>query len=178
MKAKHLVWIRRVSQAFFLILFVFLLVESRLPQDTYLDYSLSFTAEQDIEIEYPVTFFFRVNPLVWLTSLLSGHIWITGFAWALGILVVTLLAGRLFCGFVCPLGTLHHLAGAVKPSLKGRRMVAANQKKADQKINRLIDYVRKNGALESSDDVVIDLQRAKEISTLKRTADRDRAEIR
>jgi polyferredoxin len=134
LKAKHLVWARRISQAFFLILFVFLLVESRLPQDTYLDYSLSFTAEQDIEIEYPVTFFFQINPLVVLTSLLSGHLWINGFAWALGILLLTLLTGRTFCGFICPFGTLHHLAGAVKPALKGPRMIAANQKKADQKI--------------------------------------------
>ena len=34
MKPKALVWVRRCSQAFFLLFFLFLLVESRLPQDT------------------------------------------------------------------------------------------------------------------------------------------------
>jgi len=134
LKAKYLVWLRRISQAFFLILFVYLLVESRLPQDAYLDYSLVITGEQDISIEHPVTFFFQINPLVWVTSLLSGHLWIKGFGWALGILFMTLFLGRIFCGFICPFGTLHHMVGFIKPSLKGSRMITANQKKPDQKI--------------------------------------------
>ncbi len=90
MKANHLVWIRRICQGFFLILFVFLLVESRLPQDIYIDYSVSLTAEQDIELEYPVTFFFQLDPLIWLTSLISGHKWIKGVGWALGIVIITI----------------------------------------------------------------------------------------
>ncbi|MBW2193327.1 MAG: 4Fe-4S binding protein [Deltaproteobacteria bacterium] len=134
MKPKHLVWLRRISQTFFLIFFVYLLVVSRLPQDIYLDYSLELTADQDIRLEQPVTFFFQINPLVWLTSLLSGHQWIEGFGWALGILFLTLFLGRAFCGFICPFGTIHHMAGFIRPALKGREMVAANRKKADQKI--------------------------------------------
>ena len=39
MKPGHLVWLRRLSQTFFLILFLFLLVESRLPQDILFDYT-------------------------------------------------------------------------------------------------------------------------------------------
>jgi MauM/NapG family ferredoxin protein len=134
LKAKHLVWLRRISQALFLILFIYLLVESRLPQDVYLDYSLVITGEQDISIEHPVTFFFQINPLVWLTSLLSGHVWVKGFGWALGVLLMTLFLGRIFCGFICPFGTVHHMVGFIKPALKGSRMIAANQKKPDQKI--------------------------------------------
>ncbi len=133
MKARQLVWIRRISQSIFLLLFLFLLIESRLPQDVYLDYSVALTAEQDITLSYPVTFFFKLDPLVGLTTLIAGHQWIKGFGWALAVLVLTLFVGRIFCGFICPLGTLHHLAGTVKPSLKGRRMVAANSKKPDQK---------------------------------------------
>ena len=30
---------------------------------------------------------------------------------ALGVLALTLLVGRVFCGWICPLGTLHALAG-------------------------------------------------------------------
>ncbi len=133
MKANHLVWIRRISQGFFLILFVFLLVESRLPQDIYIDYSVSLTAEQDIELEYPVTFFFQLDPLIWLTSLISGHKWITGAGWALGLVIITLFFGRIFCGFVCPFGTIHHMISYIKPSLKGQHMIDANQKRLDQR---------------------------------------------
>ena len=96
MKAKHLVWIRRLTQAIFLIVFIFLLIESRLPQDVYMDYSIALNAEQDIELNYPVTFFFQIDPLIWLTSFVSGHQWINGFGWALGIVVLTLFLGRLF----------------------------------------------------------------------------------
>lgn len=133
MKANHLVWIRRISQGFFLILFIFLLVESRLPQDIYIDYSATLTAEQDIELEYPVNFFFQLDPLVWLTSLISGHNWIKGAGWAVGLVIITLFFGRIFCGFVCPFGTIHHMVSYIKPSLKGQHMIDANQKRPDQR---------------------------------------------
>ena len=128
MKARHLVRIRRVSQAFFLGLFLFLLIESRLPEDAYLQYSLVFSSDPDLRLEQPVAFFFQLDPLVWLSSLLSGHHLIKGFWWALGLLLVTLFLGRIFCGFICPFGTMHHIVSWVKPALKGNRMTRANQK--------------------------------------------------
>ena len=103
-----------------------------------MDYSIAMTGEQNIELNYPVTFFFQIDPLIWLTSLISGHQWIKGFGWAIGIVTITLLFGRLFCGFICPLGTLCHLTSYVKPSLKGRKMVNANQKRPDQKYKYVI----------------------------------------
>lgn len=133
MKATYLVWIRRISQLFFLGFFLFLLVESRLPQDVYLDYSLVLAAEQDISLSYPATFFFELDPLVWLTTLISGHQWIKGFGWALIVFFLTVFFGRIFCGFICPFGTIHHLIGAIKPALKGQQMIKANLKKPDQK---------------------------------------------
>ncbi len=134
MKATLFVRIRRISQAIFLILFVFLLVESRLPQDAYLNYSVTFNAEKAIELGYPVTFFFQLDPIIWLTSLISGHQWIKGFGWAIGLLFVTFFFGRIFCGFICPFGTVNHLVSYIKPALKGRRMVDVNQKRPDQRI--------------------------------------------
>lgn len=134
MKARRLVWIRRISQAFFLGLFLFLLVESRLPEDAYLQYSLVFSSDLDLRIEKPVTFFFQLDPLLWLSSLLSGHRLIQGFWWALGLLTLTLFLGRIFCGFICPLGTIHHIISWVKPSLKGLRMIEANQKTPGHRI--------------------------------------------
>ena len=119
MKAKHLVWIRRISQTFFLLLFLLLLIESRLPQDIYLKYSAVLSSEVDLRIGWPVKFFFQLDPLVWLSSLLSGHQLIKGFWWALGLLLLTFSLGRIFCGFICPLGTIHHVVSRIKPALKG-----------------------------------------------------------
>jgi polyferredoxin len=133
-KPRHLVWVRRVIQSLFFGLFLFLLVESRLPQDVYLDYARAFSGEADLRLEAPVTFFFRTDPLVALTTLLSGGALIRGFLWAAGVLALTILMGRVFCGFICPFGSLHHAAGAIKPSLRGERMLAANRKAASQRI--------------------------------------------
>ena len=134
MKARYLIWVRRISQAFFLILFLFLLVESRLPQDIFREYSLVFSSELDLKIDWPVGFFFQLNPLVWISSLLSGHHLIKGFWWGLGLLFITLFFGRIFCGFICPLGTIHHVVSWIKPALKGERMVQANQKTPSQRV--------------------------------------------
>jgi len=133
-KAKHLIWLRRISQGVFLALFFFLLIQTRFPDAAYQDYSLAVTGEPDIRVGYPAAFFFQLDPLVWLTSLISGHLWIQGFFWAVAVLLLTLLFGRFFCGFVCPLGTLHHMAGVIRPALKGKARIEANQKKGSQKI--------------------------------------------
>lgn len=134
MKARHLFWLRRVSQGFFLILFLFLLVESRLSQDVTIDYSAAMSSEEDLRLDRPVTFFFKLDPLVGLTSLLAGSKLIKGFIWGAGVLVLTIFLGRIFCGFVCPLGTINHFVGWVKAALKGSRMVRANQKRASQRV--------------------------------------------
>jgi MauM/NapG family ferredoxin protein len=137
-KAKHLVLIRRICQILFLGLFLFLLVESRLSEDAYLDYSLVFSGDADMRLEEPVTFFFKLDPLVWLTSLISGHRLIEGYWWALGVIVLTLLLGRVFCSFICPFGTIHHAVSWTHPALKGDRMVRANQKSPAHRIKYFV----------------------------------------
>ncbi len=127
MKQKHLIWIRRFCQAFFLCLFIFLLIGTKLPQDVYLDYSPTFAEVKDIRITGPVTFFFQLDPLVWLSSMISARQWIAGFGWAIGLLIATIVFGRFFCSFVCPFGTLHHMTGSIRPSLKGKTQVDANR---------------------------------------------------
>jgi MauM/NapG family ferredoxin protein len=133
-KARHLVWLRRIIQSLFLCLFIFLLIESRLPQDVYVDYSAAFSTDADLRLSQPVTFFFQLDPLVGLTSLLSGHHLIKGLLWGAGVLILTLVLGRIFCSFICPLGTIHHAVGWVKSPLKAKRMVMANLKAPSQKI--------------------------------------------
>ncbi len=134
MKLKHLVWFRRLCQAFFLFLFVYLLVSTKLPQDVYLDYSPSFEQVQEIQIKGPVTFFFELDPLVWLSSMLSARQWIEGFGWAIALILATLVLGRFFCAFICPFGTIHHMCGAIRPAQKGRDRITANQPDSRRRI--------------------------------------------
>ncbi len=147
MKAQHLVWLRRTTQTLFLCLFLFLLIESRLPQDVYVDYSSAFSSDADLRLTQPVTFFFQLDPLVGLSSLLSGHRFIKGLLWGVAVLVLTLMLGRVFCSFVCPLGTLHHAVGWIKPSLKGKRMVIANLKTPSQKFKYFLLILLLVGAI-------------------------------
>jgi polyferredoxin len=49
---------------------------------------------------------FRLDPLIALTNLLASRTFLAGSALALITLGITLLAGRAWCGWLCPLGTL------------------------------------------------------------------------
>jgi polyferredoxin/Pyruvate/2-oxoacid:ferredoxin oxidoreductase delta subunit len=50
--------------------------------------------------------FFRLNPLAALSAMIAGRAWIPRLALALVTLALTLLLGRVWCGWICPLGTL------------------------------------------------------------------------
>lgn len=134
MKIKYLIWVRRVSQVFFFCLFIYLLLGTRLPQDVYIDYTSSFSGNTDIRMNDPVDFFWRLDPLVWLTSLLSSKQWIKGFGWAVGVVAAAFFLGRFFCGFICPFGVMHHFISVFRPVLKGKDLIAANQPRPSMKI--------------------------------------------
>ena len=140
-------WVRRLSQGFFLVLFLLLLVKTRLPQDIYIDYTATFENQKEIRLGFPVAFFFHLNPLIALTSMISGGQWVSGFWWAAGLMAATFLLGRFFCGFVCPFGAIHHLVSVVKPALKGRRLIEANQKKTSQRFKYFLLVALVIGAL-------------------------------
>jgi polyferredoxin/Fe-S-cluster-containing hydrogenase component 2 len=114
--------------------FLYLLIVSRLSQDIYLNYSLALSMDQDLRIDQPTTFFFQLDPLVGISSLLSSQTLIKGFLWGAAIVVLSMLLGRVFCGFLCPMGTIHHAVGTTKPALKGSRLVQANQKTPSQRL--------------------------------------------
>ncbi|MCP4544686.1 MAG: 4Fe-4S binding protein [Chloroflexi bacterium] len=50
--------------------------------------------------------FFRLNPLAALSAMLADRVWIPRLALALVTLLLTLILGRVWCGWLCPLGTL------------------------------------------------------------------------
>ncbi len=50
--------------------------------------------------------FFRFDPLVALTASLAGRAFVAGMAYAGVTLALTLVFGRVWCGWICPMGTL------------------------------------------------------------------------
>jgi polyferredoxin len=101
---------RIVSQAFFFALFVFLLWVtwfSRLGG-------------------YPASLFLEMDPLVtFATALSTGTVyrWLWRSMW---ILIPTLLLGRVFCGWICPYGTLHNFVGWLFNIRRNRHNIEAN----------------------------------------------------
>lgn len=113
---RTLVFLRRCSQTFFLMYFLLLLVQTRLSTEILIDYSIALEGSRPFAIDRSVDFFFRIDPLLRLTTLVGGASWGAGMAWVAGLVVLTVLLGRTFCGFICPFGSLHHLASlGVKP---------------------------------------------------------------
>jgi polyferredoxin len=102
--AKHAPWwlramritrVRVAVQAFFFLLFVFLVFVtwfSRLGG-------------------YPVSLILEVNPLVAIATAISTHTIYRNLWWSLLLIVPTLILGRFFCNWMCPYGTLHQFFG-------------------------------------------------------------------
>jgi ferredoxin len=84
--------LRRVSQTLFLVAFVFLLLRTE-----YRGFD---------SIRYPANTFFQLDPLLGLATLVGLREAIGNFWPALLTIAVTLLLGRVFCGWFCPLGSL------------------------------------------------------------------------
>ena len=98
--ARRIRWLRRISQTLFLSLFLLAALHfGRL-------------AAPLIGKSWPawvLRLFFQIDPLAALLGAL-GHRGLTaGFWWLLPVLLGSILLGRFFCGWVCPLGTLNQI---------------------------------------------------------------------
>lgn len=69
--------------------------------------------------------FFWLDPLILAATWLAAHAVTPAALLALGTVLVTLLLGRVFCGWACPLGTIHDLAGRL---IHGRRKKVPSQR--------------------------------------------------
>ncbi len=76
---------------------------------------------------YPVSLFLDLDPLVATATALAGGTVYRNLVWSLWVLVPTLFLGRVFCGWVCPLGSLHHFWGWLFDARRFRDDVAANR---------------------------------------------------
>ena len=92
--------VRLFSQAVFLLIFVFLFLQTE-------------STGQD-ELGYPAKIFLDFDPLILVTSFLASHELTAAFLLSGITIGVTLVLGRVFCGWICPLGTLNNMVGALR----------------------------------------------------------------
>jgi polyferredoxin len=114
---------RRISQMAFLGLFFFLLFQTEFRGAFFRG------AADAIRLPYPVSIFLEMDPLVAFSTAVSTHALYGNLIWALAIIGLTILIGRFFCGWVCPLGTLHHFFSSYKPERKGNKRIDTNRYK-------------------------------------------------
>lgn len=103
MKAKRWVVLRRLSQTSFLLLFVYVLWSTTYPLNGPISPQL----------------LFKINPLVMIFTSISERVVLPGIAIAAAVLALTVLLGRFFCGWLCPLGSTADLVGCFRG--KGER---------------------------------------------------------
>jgi len=115
---RKLVAARRLSQTFFLLLFVYILWSTTYPLEGFL----------------PPETFFRTNPLIMIFTSLSERLLLPGLAMAGVMLVLTLILGRFYCGWVCPLGSMIDAAGAFKK----RKFIPSEKQNRSLKLPKFI----------------------------------------
>lgn len=54
----------------------------------------------------PVDLFFRIDPLIAATAMLASQTIIVGMLWSLLLIAFSLVMGRAFCGYICPMGAI------------------------------------------------------------------------
>ena len=94
--------LRKITQGLFFLLFLFLFIQTE--------------SKGNDTLGYPVKLFLDFDPLIFITTLLASH----GqkipsvFFLSLSLILATAVLGRVFCGWICPLGTLHNIVGSLK----------------------------------------------------------------
>lgn len=94
---KRMALARRLSQGFFLLTFIYILWSTTYPLTGIL----------------PPDLFFKADPLIIIMTSVSERLILPGISFSLYMIALTLLVGRFFCGWVCPLGTAIDITGAL-----------------------------------------------------------------
>jgi polyferredoxin/ferredoxin len=95
----RIVTVRRVSQVFFFLLFLWFCIVTTLGVEWW-------------QLRgWPVNWLLQLDPLVAVATMLSTNSLYKGLLWALVTVILTIVLGRFFCSWVCPFGTLHHFIG-------------------------------------------------------------------
>ncbi|MBA3036569.1 MAG: 4Fe-4S binding protein [Desulfobacterium sp.] len=62
---------------------------------------------------WPVNWIIQLDPLSGIGTLLATHSIHSGLIWGLATIIITIIIGRFFCGWLCPFGTLHQFTGYI-----------------------------------------------------------------
>src|SRR5579862_1040511 len=77
---------------------------------------------------WPIRWFLQLDPLVAIGTVLTTHALYGGLAWALVTIGITILFGRVFCGWICPFGAIHQFVGWLgRRGLKPKQKMNVNQ---------------------------------------------------
>ncbi|MCX6639354.1 MAG: 4Fe-4S binding protein [bacterium] len=98
------IFLRRSSQIVFLLIFTALFLSARDPLLT----------------SIPTDLLLRIDPLAALIAMLSSRLLLTTFWPAIITIILSILLGRSFCGWVCPLGTTIDVTDRIIPKFKPR----------------------------------------------------------
>jgi polyferredoxin len=94
-----IVYTRRISQIFFFTLFVLFCIVTTVGDKLW-------------QLRgWPVNWFLQLDPLAAVGTILTTHTLYWPLLWALVTVVLTIIFGRFFCGWVCPFGSIHHFIG-------------------------------------------------------------------
>ena len=86
---------RKISQVFFFALFIWLCI-------------VTTVGEKFWQLRgWPVNIFLHLDPLAAISTTLSTHRLYAPLLWSVLTIILTILIGRFFCGFICPFGSLH-----------------------------------------------------------------------
>jgi ferredoxin len=95
----RIVTIRRISQIFFLTLFLWFCIVATLGESWW-------------QLRgWPINWLLELDPLTALSTVLATHSFYAPLVWFLIAIGLTLFVGRFFCGFVCPMGTINQGTG-------------------------------------------------------------------
>ncbi|MBF0530569.1 MAG: 4Fe-4S binding protein [Deltaproteobacteria bacterium] len=119
----RLITIRRISQIFFVGLFLWFGIVATVGQEWW-------------QLRgWPINWFLNADPLMALGTVLTTRTLPASFLWALVTAVLAIFLGRIFCGWVCPLGALNHfLSWLALRKRKFSERQAANRYHPGQKI--------------------------------------------
>ncbi len=90
MTFRHLLIIRRLAQTISVFLLVYILWNTRYPLSGYIN----------------PEFYFLIDPFAMIITSLAERVLLPGLIYASTLLLITFIAGRGFCGWICPLGAL------------------------------------------------------------------------
>lgn len=91
--------VRRISQVFFLVLFIWFCAAATLGGEWW-------------QLRgWPVNWIIQLDPLTGIGTLLTTRTIYAGLIWGLSTVVLSIVFGRFFCGWLCPFGTVQQAVG-------------------------------------------------------------------